>query len=181
MEFWIEVLILLATIIAIVYGPVKAVKITRILDKERSERDRKFQLLSDLMRTRQARLDPAHVGALNLIELEFYGEEKIIRAYRKYIGHLSTTIPTPKSDENRWSDKREDLFTEVLFEVANFLGYKFDKRELSRLGYIPKGLSTYHDDSLTNASLLRAILEGTRSFPITNGPASTNKFPPPPE
>jgi len=84
-QFWINAAILILTIVAIIYGPIWAIKVNRKLDEERDARSRKYAILSDLMRTRQARIDPVHVAALNLIELDFYGQKDVVVAYRDYV------------------------------------------------------------------------------------------------
>ena len=88
-RFWIEVCILTATIVAIIWGPIRAVKITRELDNRRDKKARQYAVLSDLMKTRRARLDGTHVSTLNLIELEFYGNEKVVSAFRDYAKNLA--------------------------------------------------------------------------------------------
>lgn len=179
-QFWINCAILVGTIIAIIYGPIKAVRITREEDVAREKRARRYSILEDLMRTRQARIDPLHVGALNLIELEFYGDEKVIPAYRAYTKHLNSHFPSENEAIDRHLAEGDDLFSDLLFCVASSLGFVFDKRDLSRLGYLPIGLSKYHDNSHANAHLLREVLEGKRSIPIFNLVSDPKMFPPAP-
>ena len=89
----INALILLATIAAIIYGPIKAVDIARRRDLERDADARKRQILSTLMRTRKTTMNPEHVGALNQIQLEFFNHPTVVTAYRNYIANLSETVP----------------------------------------------------------------------------------------
>ncbi len=180
-RFWINCAILIATIFAIVFGPIKAVRITRQEDEIRERRNRKYAILTDLMRTRIARIDPLHVSALNLIELEFYGSKFVLPAYRSYANYLNSHFPREIEAAKVHANQGDDLFTELLFQIANDLEYKFDKRDLSRLGYFPLGLSSYHDNSHANAHLIREILEGRRALPISNFISDTKSFPPAPE
>src|SRR5688572_28732942 len=85
----VNALILMATIVAIIYGPIKAVEITRRLDREREALGRKRHVLATLMRTRRTSMHPDHVGALNLVQLEFHETPKVLAAYRAYIANLS--------------------------------------------------------------------------------------------
>jgi hypothetical protein len=179
-QFWINCAILVVTVFAIVYGPIKAVRITREEDIQREKAARKYSILENLMRTRQARIDPLHVSALNLIELEFYGHEKVITAYRAYTKHLNAHFPSENEALDRHLAEGDDLFSDLLFQVASSLGFVFDKRDLSRLGYLPVGLSRYHDNSHANAHLLREVLEGKRSIPIFNLVSDPKMFPPAP-
>lgn len=181
-QFWVNCAILVATIVAIIIGPLKAVQITRLEDEQRDDRARKYAILSDLMRTRQARIDPTHVGALNLIELAFYGKEKVVDAYREYARHLNSPFPNSSDDDfDRHSENGNDLFTNLLSEIAHELGFTFDKRDLSRLGYLPVGLSRFHDNAHVNAHLWREILEGRRALNISNFVSNQGMFPPAPE
>lgn len=179
-QFLVNAAILVVTIIAIVLGPIKAVKITRDLDQIRESRSRKYAILSDLMRTRRARIDPVHVGALNLIELEFYGRKSVIDAFRSYSRNLATREPVDDESAERFFQDRDDLFIELLKHIADELGYSFDKRDLSKLGYFPEGLSRYQSNSDANASLMREVLEGRRAIPISNFISKPSIFPPAP-
>ncbi|MER2509984.1 MAG: DUF6680 family protein [Amaricoccus sp.] len=177
---WVNSTILLATIFAIIYGPIRAVQVTRKLDREREAQDRKSSIFRDLMRTRAIRLDPLHVGALNLVEVEFYGNDKVIGAYQLYVQHLSTSAPSADAD-NAFFQERLDRFIDLLFEIANTLGYKFDKRDLERRAYSPQGWETDLGTQRRNAALLSEVLEGRRALPISNFTGASGPFPPRPE
>lgn len=180
-QFWLNACILVVTVFAIWFGPIRAVKITRELDERRENRSRKYAILSDLMRTRRARIDPTHVGALNLIELEFYEQKGVIDAFRLYSRNLATREPVEIDDAERFYQERDDLFIELLQKIAAELEYKFDKRDLAKLGYFPEGLSRYQSNSDANAALLREVLEGRRALPISNFVSDARLFPPAPE
>ena len=68
----------LATLAAIALGPIISVIVTRILDNYREKRQRRMQVFRDLMQTRGVRLDPIHVAALNVVEIEFYNDQRAI-------------------------------------------------------------------------------------------------------
>ena len=70
----INTLVLIATIVAIFLGPIRAVRITRKNDAEKAKRDRRYNIFHNLMRTRRIHLAPDRVTALNLVQLEFYGK-----------------------------------------------------------------------------------------------------------
>lgn len=140
------------TLIAIVVGPIAAVLITRWLDSISQSKQRKYELFKALMQTRGKRLDPVHVSALNVIELEFFKYPKVRDAFKKYVEHLSSPQPSSTQEEqNKFYDQRSDLFMELIFEVGNAVGYKFDKRELDRRSYAPKGWNDDHFVQQNNA------------------------------
>jgi hypothetical protein len=180
-NYYVEIGILLLTIIAIVYGPIKAVKITRDSDARREKRARQYAILSDLMKTRQARIDPLHVAAINLIELEFYECKAVTSAFKDYATHLNSHFPQAPEALDRHMDHGDALFSELLRRIADELDFKFDKDDLKRLAYLPIGISRHHDNSVMNASLLREVLEGKRPLQISNIISNDGIFPPTPK
>lgn len=161
---------------AVLAGPMIAVLITRIHDARSERRSRKLNVLRSLLRTRQIRIDPEHVGALNLIDIEFYGSENIITAYGKYINHLSTPAPV-EAAEKAYFDERHDLFVALLHAIGSNLGYKFDKHDLDRRGYTPIAWSNEQERQSKNAALLTELLEGRRSLPVFNLHSAEGLFP----
>jgi hypothetical protein len=168
------------TIVAIIVGPILAVAITRSQDRRREVRQKKLEILRALMKTRRLQLDPEHVSALNLIELDFYGRDAVIIPYKAYIVHLNSPLPR-LAEQNRFFEERHSLFLSLLHALGHELGYKFDKHDLRHFGYTPTG---WHDDQNRvrhNAALLTDILEGTRALPVTPmQPPKANPFPPTP-
>ncbi|MGJ8605420.1 MAG: DUF6680 family protein [Marivita sp.] len=154
------------TLIAILAGPMLGVYLTRRIDLNREKSNRRYAVLSDLMKTRRARIDPIHVSALNLVELEFYGKNSILSPYKNYTDHLNSSWPTEPDALQRHMDKGDDLFSDLLSSIANEMGFKFDKRDLDRRGYLPVGLGNAHSNQMANAQLLREVLEGSRSLQV---------------
>ncbi|MEP2978840.1 MAG: DUF6680 family protein [Lentilitoribacter sp.] len=156
------------TLIAIFTGPIVAVLITWILDRKYKAYDRRLKIFRDLMQTRGLRLDPQHVAALNLIQLEFYKKSTILEAFEKYIEHLNHSPPEKDSDQKAFSDRRSELFMDLLREIGQNVGCKFDKMELDRRSYVPIGWHDNNNLQQKNAQLLSAVLMGQRPIPITN-------------
>ena len=75
-QTWIAVL----TLLAIASTPFTSIWITRTIDHRRERRERRMDIFRQLMRTRRTPITPEHVGALNLIEIEFAGDLDIIAA-----------------------------------------------------------------------------------------------------
>ncbi|MFP5480279.1 MAG: DUF6680 family protein [Alphaproteobacteria bacterium] len=170
----------IATLAAIVAGPVIAVFMTRVLDQAAERRSRKLDVFRDLMRTRGIRIDPVHVAALNLVEVEFYNEREVTNAYRVYIAHLSAPMPAVE-EQDRFFEQRIDLFMNLLETMGRVLKYSFDKRDLERLSYVPQGWGSDQDLQRRNAFYLSQILSGERGIPITNIFGSSSPFPEPPK
>jgi hypothetical protein len=79
----------IATIIAVVAGPILALWIQRMLDKMREAHKRKLDVFKALMTYRGTRLAPAFVQALNLIDLEFKDrrDKGILDAWKELQDH----------------------------------------------------------------------------------------------
>ena len=82
----------LATIVAIILGPIVALWLQRISERRRDQRNRKLVIFKELMATRATRLSPRHVDALNAIEVEFSDGSQGTNAYWRRGG--STWIVT---------------------------------------------------------------------------------------
>ncbi|MDC1399739.1 hypothetical protein N8306_04425 [Yoonia sp.] len=138
MGFAIENWLTIISITAIFASPMVAFWVSDKVGRGREIRSRQYQILRDLMSTRRSRLDPIHISALNLVELEFYNIDMIRQSYKKYVKHLSTPFPNGERQEQPFIDERNDLFAELLAAVASELGFKFDKSDLSRLAISQK-------------------------------------------
>jgi hypothetical protein len=183
----INALILLATIAAIIYGPIKAVDIARRRDLERDADARKRQILSTLMRTRKTNMNPEHVGALNQIQLEFFNHPTVITAYRNYIANLSETVPPPGNALDNFMTRRSDRFFDLLHAVAAASEVLIDRHDLDRLAYMPFGWQTEQNEIQVFRTSLIEVLQGRKALNMVNVPPSAapaqptyNPFPPPP-
>ena len=120
------------------------------------------------MRTRAARLSVDHVGALNLIQLVFDKETKVIEAYKNYRIHLSMSPRPDRFLDPAFYDTEEGLFLDLLSAIASALDYDFDKKDLESLSYFPQG---WGDDELRRHQITRSLadmLSGKGgSFPIS--------------
>lgn len=155
----INSLILIVTIVAIIYGPLKAVEITRKKDLEREAAARKRLILSTLMRTRKTVMNPDHVGALNQIQLEFFTHDAVITAYKSYIANLSETVPPPGNPLDNFMKRRNDLFFDLLHSVAIATDVPLDRHDLDRLAYMPFGWQTEQNEIQVFRSSLIEVLE----------------------
>lgn len=173
--------LMLVSILAIFASPIVAFRVSDRVAQGREKRGRQYQILRDLMSTRRSRLDPLHISALNLVELEFYGVQKIRNSYKEYVKHLSTPLPNQDRAADTFVDERNNLFAELLASIAQDLGFKFDKSDLSRLGYLPEANAVHAENQYANAALIRDVLEGRRAFPISNFVQDTKLFPPAPK
>ena len=163
-QFWI-------TTFAIVIGPVIAVLAARYLDRRDQENNRKLAIFRDLMATRQITYSPQHVSALNLVELEFYGDTAILEAFRELMKLLS--------DEDRWNVAKSndekmrktlqdmnDCRAKLLNRMAYSLGYKMSDIELMRGGYYPELLGRLDEQRIKATEFVVDLADGKRAVPI---------------
>jgi hypothetical protein len=136
-----------AVIGATLLGPIFAVQAQKAVEAFRERRIRKTGLFEQLMATRASRVSSEHVRALNMIDLVFYGErtfgvprrsakeQRVLDAWKEYLDHLNN-----RGDDEQllhWSAKGDELFTNLLYAVAEDIGFKFDRVQLKRGSYSP--------------------------------------------
>src|SRR2546429_5549830 len=128
---WLNVAILIATIIAIIAGPIAAVIVTRKHDVAREKLRRRHDIFNRLMMTRRVALSADHVTALNVIQTEFHDDDKVIASYKKYIDNLAIPLVAGATEDvtKRFVEDRDDAFNEMMFEIGKHLGFSFDRRE----------------------------------------------------
>ena len=155
----------LATIAAILIGPIVALWLQRISERRRDRRSRKLVIFKELMATRATRTNPRHVDALNAIEVEFSeggkGDAEVLNAWRLYLDHLGATV----SDEQlpRWNEKCDDLLTDLLYEMSRALRYDFDKLTLKKNVYSPKAHGDLEMDQYLLRKYIVEMLAGKRA------------------
>lgn len=155
------------TIVAIFFGPIKALQIQRRLDDEREARNRKLNIFKTLMSNRVLRLSPLYVQALNLIDIEFTADslaEREVRDTWKELNDLYTNFKTtPNADE-----KANDLNASLLAAMGKAVGYDFDKVYLRRGGYYPEFFANVEKENHALRRQLLELLDGTgrRKLPI---------------
>lgn len=120
-----EILMILATGLS----PVIAVQVTRFLDDRNEERGRKIKVFKTLMATRAYNISPAHVEALNSIDLEFSikrpSEKAVLDFWQQYLDHLGNS----SMDVSAWDTRRLDLLVELLNAMGKCVGYDFNKTQ----------------------------------------------------
>lgn len=146
-------------LLAIFFGPIVAVQVTQMLDRKRQKRYGKEFVFKALMRTRTTPLNPFRVEALNMIDVEFYGDDKrnedVVAAWREYSDHLNKDSST-----EFWHDKEYDLFVDLLHTMSCSLCYNLDKETIRNTHYNPKGHADYDRDmTLIRKGILGALDE----------------------
>jgi hypothetical protein len=143
--------------VAILTSPVVALEIQKRLDEKRAHRDRKMAIFRKLMTTRGTQMAPAHVEALNGIEVEFYAKDgpdkRVLDAWRLYITHVNTK---PPEDAIHWTQTKVDRLVNLLLEMSKSLGFSMDEAAIRTNIYHPQGFVQIEAEQ--NA-LRKAVLE----------------------
>jgi hypothetical protein len=166
------VLVGVATIVAIVRGPIIALRIQRKLDDERQEKDRKLWIFKTLMAYRVTRLSPQFVQALNLIDIEFTGpSEKSIRdAWKELQDHYTDwgrkTTAEREAAGTTLEERANDLLAEMLVKMGSSLGYTFDKVYVKKASYYPEGLGNMELEQHALRKGLLKVLAGEAWLPV---------------
>jgi len=165
-------------IVATLLGPVFAVQAQKFLERRRDASARRDKIFRTLMATRASRLSGAHVEALNLIDLEFYEPKRrflkqnrdltrVRSAWQSYLQHLFEPYPKDRAIEAVYLQARQNLFTDLLYEMATALGYdEFDKNELRKLSYSPVAHEDVERDSGVIRRGLAQVFSGQASIPM---------------
>ena len=159
------------TIIAILAAPIVALQIQKYIEDRKETRTRKMQIFRTLMATRATRLDAKHIEALNMIDIEFFENKKITEAWKLLLDNF-VNYPKDLKDPNYQVqlslcvEKSNNLFINLLDEIAKSLNYTFDKVHLTRGIYIPKGQADYMMDQEFMRRAFVEVLSGARSIPI---------------
>ena len=85
------------------------------------------------------------------------------------------------SEQEHFFQERENLFLQLLTEIAANLKYKFDKKDLERLSYVPPVWQADEGAMREFMRLLPKLLSEKISSDSTKIPPEDNPFPPPPK
>lgn len=148
--------------LAVLIGPIASIQIQKWLESRRETRQRKLYVFRTLMSTRATRVSIDHVEALNMIDIEFSRDEKVIKAWRSYHDHLTNE----DAKRQGWIEKNDDLFIDLLHEMGVSLDYKFDKVMLRRTAYSPVAHGDIEFDQQKIRKGLAKILSWEASLPV---------------
>ena len=166
-----------ATIFATLVGPILAVQAQKVLEFSRERQNRKVWVFTQLMMTRQQRLSPDHVRALNLIDVTFYGhkvfglfqrrseaDEEVINAWKTYRTRL-VAKPDDMSWE-LWGSKHTESFFALLKTMAIATGYKFGDAELETSSYAPQAYANRETREDMLRDLAVKVLKGDQALTL---------------
>ncbi|WP_413595084.1 DUF6680 family protein [Citrobacter youngae] len=166
------------TIIAItatVISPLLAVQTQKFIEKYSQQKSLKIDIFKQLMATRSqnARLSNEHVRALNMIDLAFYGkvkkgktkrsasEGRVLSSWKLYFAHLNTSYPGNDNTQGAiWNQTSNNLFLDLLSDIAKDIGYDFERVQLQTATYSPVAHGAIESDQIKIRKGLAAIFSG---------------------
>ncbi|QJT19295.1 hypothetical protein E5E96_19750 [Aeromonas sp. 1805] len=164
--------------IAVILGPIFAVQAQKIIEALKEKKNRRMSLFQTLMSTRAERLNRDHVKALNMIDIEFYGrtlpfirtryqsshEQAVTHAWKIYNSHLNQKDDYESID--LWAKKSDELFTNLLYAIAQCLDYDYDKVQLQRDCYRPIAHGNLENTQLAILDGLNQVVNKGRPLPM---------------
>jgi hypothetical protein len=160
-----QTVLAVASIIAIVLGPVVALAIQRWADHRREKRQSKLWVFRTLMTYRATRLNHNFVQALNLIDVVFTqkneNEKNVRTAWKVLLDHLGTDQGNVQARERTF-----DLTIKLLVQMGKALRLDFDEVHLKRQVYQPVGHSQIEEEQNEIRRLQLQVLKGNRRIPI---------------
>jgi hypothetical protein len=137
---------------------------TRFIDRRRELNNRRLFVLRTLMATRRATISADHVNALNLIEIEYHGKQRVIDAWKDYLKHMST--PFDQKDITRITRERQTLLAKLLSAMSRVMGFKMEQLEIFEGGYYPQGAVNTETQQEAIRKMFASIAAGERGMPI---------------
>lgn len=162
-------------------GPILAVQAQKWIERYREGKNRREWVFLQLMATRQHRISPDHVRALNSIDIAFYGSRAFGRltrtapyqdvldswnVYRRHLSPADSARPATPEELARWNAKADELFVNLLERLAVATGYDFKREELQSGSYAPQahGQIEEEEDELRRKQL--DLLRGNLALPL---------------
>ena len=171
-----------ATVFAVIAGPTAAVSVTRIIDDSRAQKNRRMEIFRTLMRTRRMPLHFEHVGALNLIEVEFATENPVIDAWKAYLSNLSEMLSEQENQRYEMLERRSKLLAKLIHSIASVVKIDIQQLDILEGNYVPQA---WEDDDWRQRAaqnLMIELLLGKRAINVR--PETERKknspYPPPP-
>ena len=187
---------LYAVAAALVLGSLLAVITARAIAARQARRADRDALFKTLMRTRLWPTSSEHVGALNLVEIEFAGEPRVLAAWKALFTHLTMQarrkteeeLGADLSDEElrqreaafqeRLAEERSLLLTVLLKEMAKALDYRPDQILVLDSGLAPNSWFEEQLEQQAARQLMVDMYTGRRALPVLMFEAGKETAPP---
>jgi hypothetical protein len=127
----------LTSVAAILASPLITLWVQRRLDEGKALKERRETIFRALWVNRRRQFYLVRIDALNMIDVEFYGEAKVRDAWEDLRAHYFRK-EHPGLNGDQIVAEREEKFATLLFEISQVLGYKFGKTAIRDNIYRPQ-------------------------------------------
>ncbi len=152
----------IAIVAATFLGPIFAVLVAKYNEERSSLKQRRLHIFRILIATRRIPVNPDHVNALNLIEIDFYGYKEILDQWKIYMDHLNQN-----ESQEGWNDKREKELSKLLCKIGKVLKYPLDSLETYNSGYAPGKWNYQEQKQEFIFEYIYKLSQGTNTLPIS--------------
>jgi hypothetical protein len=122
---------------AIIAAPMIALWIQRRVELRKASLDRREAIFRALWVNRRRPFYLARVDALNMVDIDFFGERKVQEAWDDLRAHYFRPEHPGLNDE-QIAAQREEKFAALLYEMSQVLGYTFGKTNIRDNIYRPQ-------------------------------------------
>jgi len=177
-------------VLAVLLSPLIALRVSEWIEQGRAEDERRRGVFRTLMATRATPTVPAHVEALNAIDIAFYEGRFTLRpkfkatrlAWKALLHHLTNSpgLQPAAGVGEQWLSQKNDLLARLLKEMASALHYDFDETYLKSAIYLPIAHGELFSDQEAIRRGLAAVLQGKAFLPVMIVPPPQPPAPPGP-
>ena len=160
----------LLTVLALLAGPIIAVRIADHRQRRQVQRNQKEWIFRTLTTTKSSPLALDHINAINLTGLIFRDpdtrEKDLIEAWKLYRAHRDKG---QSADPRWWRPRQLELLDELLYKIALALQVPLSVSEIKNsTSYYPAGIAQAEQENTRIRQLWLEVLENFRALPITN-------------
>ncbi|WP_152512933.1 DUF6680 family protein [Desulfovibrio sp. X2] len=154
------------TIIAILVGPIMAAVVGIWLQDRKERISRKNYIFKTLLSTRAMFLLQDHVRALNMIDVEFTGNNSLDKDVRDKWKALLNHFGKKPNNDPQWGEERARRLTDLLFSMSKNLKYDIEKSHIESGAYAPVFYENIETQIATIREKLIELLDKGHPFPI---------------
>jgi hypothetical protein len=147
------------SVVAIMAAPLAALWVQRKIEDSKALRSRRQAIFEALWVNRRRQFWINRIDALNMIDVEFIGEEKVLSAWRALFAHYGSEHPGLNDDQ--MFREREELFATLVYEMGQVLKYKFDRTYVRDNIYRPKFHFDLDTMELETRRMNHSLLKGS--------------------
>jgi hypothetical protein len=161
------------------FGSLLTLGITRYLDNKKEKNQRKLWIFRALVTNLQNRLNFDFVSAINLVQIDFSNDKKVIDTWEKCREALNIDFKQSRAEQELeiLSKKINNSLADLVKTIGANLGYKQDKLDILDKSYSPQRWFDDESHIRKKEQLLMEILENKRPLDFRLTPVQNNTSP----